>query len=126
MKLKWLYGVLFLVGCGSEVPLSPQEFCEGMQKSHCARLYQCATSPVLQAALKILYASEADCVVQGIALQKPVCSQWTEENICGLLGSSAWNSAAAKTCVKDLGAQSCTRVFDGVLPGSCMPDDYCF
>ena len=88
-------------------PLSPQELCEGIQKSHCARLYQCATTPEAQAALKSLFANQDDCIQQGLNMQKPVCSLWTEDNVCGSFGGSAWNGATARTCLEDLDAQGC-------------------
>lgn len=96
-----------------------------MQKSHCARMYQCATTPELQAALQLMYADQDDCVQQGIGMQVPACSLWTEDNVCGVFGSSAWNGAAARTCISDLDAQGCVKALTGVLPGSCTPGDYC-
>lgn len=72
LKKQWLCGILFLLGCGSAPPLSPQELCEGIQKSHCARLYECATTQEAQAALKSLFADQDDCIQQGFNGQKPV------------------------------------------------------
>ena len=125
MRRNWLYGFLIFVGCSSRMPLSPPELCEGIQKAHCARLYQCATTPELQAALTALYADQDDCVMTGITMQKPVCSQWTEAKACGGAGILTWNGDAAPTCLTDINALSCAKTLTGTLPASCTPSEYC-
>lgn len=125
MRQTWLFGIWFLVSCGGPMPISPRELCEGIQQVHCANLFACATTTASQELLKAMYDDEADCVMQGLDLQRPACGQWTEDNVCGSFGSSAWNGAAAATCLKDLGVISCSKVFIGYLPPSCGGGSYC-
>ena len=65
-----------------------------------------------------------DCIQQGINMQHPVCSLWTEDTVCGIYGT-ALNGSAARTCLRDIESQGCVKALTGVIPGSCTPGSYC-